>query len=85
MTDSGGIQEETTALQVPCVTIRTTTERPSTVDIGTNILIDPNYDTMISTVLPIVDGKIKQGAIPPKWDGNASERVVEIVTTFLQN
>ncbi len=85
MTDSGGIQEETTALQVPCVTIRTTTERPSTVDIGTNILIDPNYDTMISTVLPIVDGKIKQGTIPQKWDGNASERVVEIVKTFLQN
>lgn len=85
MTDSGGIQEETTALQVPCVTIRTTTERPSTVDIGTNILIDPNYDTMISTVLPILDGKIKQGAIPSKWDGKASERVVEIVTTLLQN
>lgn len=85
MTDSGGIQEETTALQVPCVTIRTTTERPSTVEIGTNILIDPNYETMISTVLPIIEGNIKHGVIPPKWDGKASERVVEIVTSFLQN
>lgn len=85
MTDSGGIQEETTALQVPCITIRTTTERPSTVEIGTNILIDPNYETMISTVMPIIAGKLKQGSIPPLWDGKASHRVVEIVTSFLQN
>lgn len=85
MTDSGGIQEETTALQVPCVTIRTTTERPSTVEIGTNTLIDPNFDTMITTVLSIIHGTVKQGSIPPKWDGKASERVVDIVTSYLQN
>ncbi len=83
LTDSGGIQEETTALQIPCVTIRTTTERPSTVEIGSNILIDPSRETILSTVLPIINGTRKVGAIPPKWDGKASERVVEIVTSFL--
>ncbi len=84
MTDSGGIQEETTALQVPCVTIRTSTERPSTVEIGSNILIDPSRESILSTIQPILSGTKKNGIVPPKWDGNASKRVVEVITSFLK-
>jgi UDP-N-acetylglucosamine 2-epimerase (non-hydrolysing) len=83
MTDSGGIQEETTALGVPCITLRTTTERPSTVDIGTNILIQPTKNNILSAIDDVIAGKKKTGSVPPLWDGKASERIASIISEIL--
>lgn len=80
LTDSGGIQEETTVLKVPCVTLRTTTERPVTVKMGTNILVDPyNEQKILSVINDLLAGKKKQGDIPPLWDGKAGERITRII------
>ena len=65
VTDSGGIQEETTALQVPCLTLRTNTERPSTIELGTNQLLDDDLDCACRIVEQIVRGEWKRGVIPP--------------------
>jgi UDP-N-acetylglucosamine 2-epimerase (non-hydrolysing) len=80
MTDSGGIQEETTALGIPCLTLRTTTERPSTVDLGTNILIPPTEEAIHDEVRALHRGQRKQGTVPPLWDGHAAERITQIIT-----
>ena len=80
ITDSGGIQEETTYLQVPCMTFRDTTERPVTVELGTNVLMkDLNPVTVNQQMNNILDGQTKQGVIPPLWDGNAAERIAQIL------
>ncbi len=79
LTDSGGVQEETTALGVPCLTLRTTTERPITCEIGTNILIPPTQDNIRRALLEIINGKRRIGAVPPLWDGHAAERITEII------
>ena len=80
VTDSGGIQEETTFLQVPCLTFRDSTERPVTVDVGTNqLLADLNPQTVHDKVVEILEGKAKKGAIPPLWDGGAAGRIAEII------
>lgn len=80
ITDSGGIQEETTFLNVPCMTFRDTTERPVTVDIGTNFLMsDLNPTSVYDQFERILTGQAKQGVIPPLWDGKASERIAEIL------
>jgi UDP-N-acetylglucosamine 2-epimerase (non-hydrolysing) len=79
MTDSGGIQEETTALGIPCLTLRTTTERPSTVDLGTNILIPPTEEALHDEVRALHRGQRKRGTVPPLWDGHAAERIAEII------
>ena len=79
LTDSGGIQEETTALKVPCITLRTTTERPVTCEIGTNILIMPEKEIIIKTANDVLNGKVRKGQIPDLWDGNAAERIVEVI------
>jgi UDP-N-acetylglucosamine 2-epimerase (non-hydrolysing) len=79
MTDSGGIQEETTAIQVPCLTLRTTTERPSTIEIGTNILVKPEENNIIKAIDGLMKYPKKQGSVPPLWDGKASERIAEII------
>ncbi|NOT37416.1 MAG: UDP-N-acetylglucosamine 2-epimerase (non-hydrolyzing) [Saprospiraceae bacterium] len=80
LTDSGGVQEETTYLGIPCVTFRKTTERPVTVDLGTNILMDDlNVEKTIQTVNSILDGHGKKGTIPPYWDGNAAIRIRDIL------
>ena len=84
ITDSGGIQEETTYLQVPCMTFRDTTERPITVDLGTNFLMaDLNPETVRVQMEEILSGKAKKGVIPPLWDGKASERVADILVKHL--
>lgn len=81
VTDSGGIQEETTFLQVPCITFRSTTERPVTVDIGTNFLIaDLDPVTVDQTFSNILEGKAKKGIIPSLWDGQTAERITEIIS-----
>ncbi|MEM6770753.1 MAG: UDP-N-acetylglucosamine 2-epimerase (non-hydrolyzing) [Bacteroidota bacterium] len=84
VTDSGGIQEETTFLQVPCLTFRDTTERPITVELGTNILMaDLNPDTVMAEVHNILSGQTKKGIVPPLWDGRAAERIRDILMATL--
>ena len=79
ITDSGGIQEETTYLGVPCLTVRNNTERPITVEIGTNILVGNDAAKLRRELSKILAGNAKQGAIPPLWDGRASERIADII------
>jgi len=80
ITDSGGIQEETTFLQVPCMTFRDTTERPITVELGTNFLMkDLNPTTVKEQTKAILSGKTKKGVIPPFWDGKTAERIANIL------
>jgi UDP-N-acetylglucosamine 2-epimerase (non-hydrolysing) len=80
ITDSGGIQEETTYLRVPCLTVRENTERPVTVETGTNIIVGHNMARLHDEVSAILDGNAKQGKIPPLWDGKASERIANIIS-----
>jgi UDP-N-acetylglucosamine 2-epimerase (non-hydrolysing) len=79
ITDSGGIQEETTYLGVPCLTLRNNTERPITVSLGTNILVGQDSQKLSSELIKICEGKIKTGTIPPLWDGHAGERIAGIL------
>lgn len=75
LTDSGGIQEETTALAVPCITLRENTERPITVEQGTNTLVGRDRALMLAAVAEILAGGGKRGRIPEFWDGRAAERI----------
>lgn len=75
ITDSGGIQEETTYLGVPCMTLRENTERPVTIEAGTNILIGRNMELLENEVAKILKGEGKRGSVPPLWDGRAAERI----------
>jgi UDP-N-acetylglucosamine 2-epimerase (non-hydrolysing) len=83
VTDSGGIQEETTFLGVPCVTVRESTERPVTCELGTNILAGTDFGKVRSESEKILNGNVKKGEIPPLWDGKASRRIVEIIKNYL--
>lgn len=84
LTDSGGIQEETTAMQVPCLTLRMNTERPSTVELGTNQLVGNDLGLALELVNRIDRGEWKKGEVPPLWDGHAALRVVDAVENMLQ-
>lgn len=79
ITDSGGIQEETTYLGVPCLTMRENTERPVTVSIGTNVLVGQDRAKLYAEVDKILSGRSKPGGIPPLWDGHASQRIAELI------
>src|SRR6266540_1602323 len=84
ITDSGGIQEETTFLGVPCLTVRENTERPITVEIGTNVLVGRDLDRLKYEAEQILGGHKpggheKEGRIPPLWDGHAAERIAEVL------
>lgn len=79
ITDSGGIQEETTYLGVPCLTVRENTERPVTVEIGTNVLVGRDTSRLWVETRRVLDGAERKGAIPPLWDGRAAERIAAIV------
>ena len=79
LTDSGGIQEETTALGVPCLTLRENTERPVTVTEGTNELVGQDPKKIVEAANKILKGETKKGRIPRYWDGKASERIIEIL------
>ena len=72
LTDSGGIQEETTYLQIPCVTMRENTERPSTVDIGTNIIVGTDPEKITEAAVAAIDCKVKKGTVPDFWDGKTA-------------
>ncbi len=78
VTDSGGIQEETTFLQIPCLTLRENTERPITITEGTNQLVKLDTEHIVEAALEIVNGKYKLGSIPKYWDGKTSERIVNL-------
>ncbi len=82
ITDSGGIQEETTFLGVPCLTVRENTERPVTVEQGTNLLVGRDLDRLRVAAHRILRGEKKAGRIPPLWDGRAAERIAEIVVGY---
>ena len=77
LTDSGGLQEETTVLDIPCITMRETTERPITCDIGTNVIVGNKPDSILAAAEKILNGTTPKGRIPEKWDGKAAERIVE--------
>ncbi|MDY0093670.1 MAG: UDP-N-acetylglucosamine 2-epimerase (non-hydrolyzing) [Candidatus Vecturithrix sp.] len=80
ITDSGGIQEETTYLGVPCLTVRDNTERPVTVDVGTNTLVGQDMALLREETRRVLDGKERKGMIPPLWEGKAGARIAEIVS-----
>ena len=80
LTDSGGIQEETTYLQTPCLTFRASTERPITVELGSNTLLaDLDPVRAFAQVQAVFEGRAKKGIIPPLWDGKAAERITEVL------
>jgi UDP-N-acetylglucosamine 2-epimerase (non-hydrolysing) len=79
ITDSGGIQEETTYFGVPCLTVRENTERPITLTLGTNILVGRDRNKLRVELANILDGKAKKGVIPPLWDGHAGDRIADIL------
>lgn len=79
ITDSGGIQEETTYLGVPCLTMRNNTERPVTVDCGTNVIVGQDGSKLASELRKVLNGGKKQGKIPELWDGCASERIADVL------
>src|SRR5437762_3438654 len=83
ITDSGGIQEETTALGVPCLTMRDNTERPITVEQGTNIVVGRDRSLILRCVAEILAGVGKRGRIPELWDGRAAERIVAHLVPWL--
>ena len=83
VTDSGGITEETTVMGVPCITLRDNTERPETCTVGTNMLIGTKPEAIKPALDKLFAGEWKQGAIPALWDGQTSERIVEILLEIL--
>ncbi len=81
ITDSGGIQEESTYLGVPCLTMRHNTERPITIEIGTNVLVGDDTAKLQTELSKILAGNPKRGTNPPLWDGRASERIADVIAT----
>lgn len=79
LTDSGGIQEETTVLGIPCITMRLNTERPVTCDLGTNILVGTDPDRIRAAAFAVLDGAVRPSSIPEKWDGLAAGRIVDVL------
>jgi UDP-N-acetylglucosamine 2-epimerase (non-hydrolysing) len=84
ITDSGGIQEESTFLQKPCLTLRPNTERPITVEIGSNTLVPFNLDVIKELITAIDLNEYKKGEIPELWDGKATERILKIISKILE-
>lgn len=85
MTDSGGLQEETTALGIPCLTLRENTERPVTADEGSNVLVGPNPGRILAEASKVLAGHGKQGRRPALWDGKAAERIVVELDRLLED
>ena len=79
LTDSGGLQEETTILGVPCLTLRENTERPVTITHGTNIMVGPHKTRLLDAFQRIMNGDWKPSGPPEYWDGHAAERIVRVI------
>ena len=79
ITDSGGISEETTVLGIPCFTLRTSTERPETIETGTNTLVGDSVENLVNLFGEFIQNGSKKGSIPDLWDGKASERIIDIL------
>jgi UDP-N-acetylglucosamine 2-epimerase (non-hydrolysing) len=82
LTDSGGIQEETTALGVPCITLRENTERPITVSQGTNSIVGTDVDKILASYEDIMATGGKVGRVPDLWDGKAALRIVDVINDW---
>lgn len=85
LTDSGGVQEETTALSVPCLTMRDSTERPITVEQGTNVVVGRDRNLVLSLVEDVMKTGGKRGHMPEMWDGHAAERIVDHLNSWILN
>ncbi|MBN2133393.1 MAG: UDP-N-acetylglucosamine 2-epimerase (non-hydrolyzing) [Sedimentisphaerales bacterium] len=83
LTDSGGLQEETTVLGVPCITMRPNTERPITCEVGSNIMVGNDKTRILEEARKILNGEIPRGRSPEKWDGHAAERIVDVLVQKL--
>jgi UDP-N-acetylglucosamine 2-epimerase (non-hydrolysing) len=79
LTDSGGLQEETTVLGVPCITMRHNTERPITCEIGSNVIVGNDPAMILAAARKVLNGGASKGQVPEKWDGKAAERIVEVL------
>jgi UDP-N-acetylglucosamine 2-epimerase (non-hydrolysing) len=82
LTDSGGLQEETTILGVPCLTLRHNTERPVTITHGTNMIVGPDKTRILEAFRRIMNGDWKPSGPPEFWDGHAAERIVRVIRDF---
>lgn len=82
LTDSGGLQEETTVLGVPCITLRENTERPITCQAGTNVIVGNDKEKILVAARNILNGNNNQGKVPEKWDGKTAERIVDHLLSF---
>ena len=79
LTDSGGLQEEATVLSVPCIIMRSNTERPITCEVGTNVIVGSDGDAIFAQAENILNGNAKTGTIPEKWGGHAAERIIDVL------
>src|SRR5690606_3791114 len=84
LTDSGGITEETTVMDVPCITLRENTERPETCEIGTNVLVGNDMQKIEDSFEELLSGHWKKGQIPQLWDGDAAKRIVAHLVKIYQ-
>ena len=84
LTDSGGVQEETTVLGIPCLTLRDSTERPVTVTSGTNLVVGTDSELIVEEALKVLEGERSEAQIPELWDGGAGERIVGILRSELE-
>jgi UDP-N-acetylglucosamine 2-epimerase (non-hydrolysing) len=83
MTDSGGVQEETTVLGIPCLTLRENTERPITVKMGTNKIVGTDSRKIVDEAFAALDETVKKpSSIPPLWDGQTAQRIVDALEEF---
>ena len=82
ITDSGGIQEETTYMKIPCLTIRDNTERPVTINIGSSVLVGSNRVKIIKYIDQILENKYKASTVPLLWDGHTSKRIIDILNSL---
>lgn len=85
ITDSGGLQEETTAIGVPCLTVRDNTERPITISEGTNVLVGASPENLQREIVRLLEGETKRGRIPELWDGEAAPRIVKVIASYFAN
>jgi len=84
LTDSGGLQEESTALGIPCLTLRENTERPITVIEGTNTIVGNDTQVIIDAAMDVLDTGGKSGRVPDLWDGNTSQRIANLIEEIIR-